>query len=120
MDVNIFFVFFATYYLAKNNFVHSFQKFGKYEYYLSTKVTDYYRKYAEAKLQCNRMNATLAKLNKKEIGEFLKKEIGSSIGKYIGYPKYLICDDYAVSFSLPTWVHKSTIFVNLVLPYEFD
>ena len=61
--------------LITNCLSQTFQHFGAYEYYWSDESSNYARNYAEAQQQCSRRNATLAVVNTKEVGEFLKSRI---------------------------------------------
>jgi len=55
----------------------SFHPFGSYEYYWSTIQEDYVESYTEAEGQCRQMNATLAIVNTREVGDYFDKEIGN-------------------------------------------
>jgi len=55
----------------------SFQQFGSYEYYWSTEEDSYVDSYSEAEEHCRQMNATLATVNTREVGEFFDNKIGT-------------------------------------------
>jgi len=61
---------------AARSRAQSFQQFGSYEYYWSTIEDNYVESYSEAEDQCRQMNATLALVNTREVGEFFDNKIG--------------------------------------------
>jgi len=63
----------------------SFYQFGSYEYYWSTEKDDFVRNYSMAEARCRHMNATMAIINTREIGEFFDRvieEIPCELMKY--------------------------------------
>jgi len=54
-----------------------FQQFGSYEYYWSTAENVSVESYSEAEEYCIQMDATLAIVNTREIGEFFDNKIGT-------------------------------------------
>ena len=60
-----------------------FRPFGLYEYYWSIEPNDYVRSDVAAEQRCNQMDATLAIVNRKEIGEFLREQIEKATSKLL-------------------------------------
>jgi len=53
----------------------TFHQFGLYEYYWSTEINGDVESYSEAEEQCRQMNATLAIVNRRDIGVYFDIEI---------------------------------------------
>ena len=69
---------------CKASFGLTFEPFGLYEYYWSKNQTKYARSYAEANSACEELNARLAIVDTKEIGEFLTDKTNATISLWTG------------------------------------